>query len=79
MVFKIRVVRHPYKKDPKRDPNLENYPYPKPKTSCKPPETPGPFPGCSKVDTALVKALLGDWWVVISRVYKHNNCSYGLC
>ena len=21
------IVRHPYKKDPKRDPNLENYPY----------------------------------------------------
>ena len=21
------IVRHPYKKDPERDPNLENYPY----------------------------------------------------
>ena len=21
------IIRHPYKEDPKRDPNLENYPY----------------------------------------------------
>ena len=29
-LFVPRVVRYPYKKDPKRYPDLENQPYPKP-------------------------------------------------